>query len=420
MLTLSLCAAAALALDVLFVDDTGATPGAFPTLQAALDASADGDTILIESTHDGVVHVPDRSLVVTATETGSARMDQLWVEALAAEHTLLLRNLVVGPFLPGTPNAFPGERAINLTGAAGALRLEGVQGLGWPGLPSSVHTSALNGGFGVAIGGCDDVVLKDCLFLGGTGGAVTSATQLQASGGGTGLVSESIHLVAFGTNVRGGLGGDVLDNTSGASQAGFGGRGASVLAFDALFEGGSILGGAGGDVDCSGGGACATPGDGGPGFTGATIKTRDTLVDGGVGGLGSNGATGNPGQDMERGSQITPLSAPATVVNASSPTTAGDNARVLLAAPGHAPLASLVISLDTARLPMPGLQGVLVAATPFIGNTLFALGAAPLEFEVATPALPVGLDAATLHLQGVFAFPGETALGSWASLTLVR
>lgn len=278
--------------DVLVVDTSGA-PTSHATLQAAIFAAVDGDTLLVKpGTYPGFV-VDGKALTIVADPEGSVLIDG----------EILFTNLGAGKQLTFAgfrfhDATFGGLRALDM---AGSLRLEALESTGqtiWiPGGPTHSHAIRLNQ--------CADVAILRSTLIGGP------SSGLFPSSPGAGLWAQHSRIALYDSTVRGGRGSNAqYQGTSGSLFPPLDGSDGCVLLGSSvvLFSGSTCEGGPGG---AGAPGLCFPPSPGTPGAAGgagllvaqaAQVWVLDTTLRGGLGGDGgpSGGCSpfgGDPGAD---------------------------------------------------------------------------------------------------------------------------
>lgn len=228
-LCLSLLARAAVAGDVLVVDASGA--GQFFRIQGAIDAAADGDTILVKTGSYPGFTITDKGVTVIA-DTGQnvCILGSVRVANLAPHRDVLLDGLLI---VVPTGAYSTDQRALRLIENAGSIRVEEcfLQGssCGGPG-PCS-------GGDGTKLEQNTDVVFARCEILGGSGGF-----------GGWGMYSWNSRVAAYDSRFQGGPGGN-LGSSSSECEEPHGGLGAYLGGGQTTFllaSGSAFFGGDGG------------------------------------------------------------------------------------------------------------------------------------------------------------------------------
>ncbi len=262
-LTLLLHVPVSAAADVLTV---GAA-GAFPDIQSALDAAADGDAVLISSGTYASFQVPDLSISIVSDIGQTVIVEgTVSVPNLAAGRTLLLSGLEVN----GARSLAGSEEAFVLSGLDGSVRIQDsvARGASGGGAAGARAASA------VSIEGCADVGLSGCSLFGGIG-------MSPSSGGGAGLAVSSGSTVSLvECDVQGGRGADGDgDPVAMSFSGGNGGHGLSVDEALLFVAGSTLNGGDGGDgasffdPGCSGTRA-GPAGDGGSGIRVDGLSSR--------------------------------------------------------------------------------------------------------------------------------------------------
>lgn len=247
------------------VDNTPGPGVDFTQVQAAVDAAADGDTILVKrgnwAVHDPVT-LDARALTIIGEPglLGSLpRIAALTIQHLGAGQTCALRALQSGP--------------VQIDACAGPVWLEGLQVYG--GAPSlRVHASS-------------SCMLMRCVVTGAHGADLIPGLK----SGETGLLCEDANVYAMGCEISGGAGGAGATSLPG----GPGGVGLRALGSGTLvLSGGAVRGGAGGlggNASYCESSGCGPGGDGGVGLGNElsnpqSLILRDTLVKGGSGASG--------------------------------------------------------------------------------------------------------------------------------------
>ena len=223
------------AADVIVVDSAGA--GAHTTIQAAVNASSDGDVILVHAgSYAEEVTVTARALTIVAdgsvTVTG-----HLFVRDLTAGQVLLLSGLDVQP-PPGWATGPSYFGALDARSCDGLLRLQdcNLTGAWAEGAAPFGHPVALYaGGPGALLLDCADAAFVDCRVEGGTGSV---AVVSPGGAGGPGVwARDTVRLAVVRTIASGGDGGVADDPGSGGSGVLLGGSTELNIAYGALFGG---------------------------------------------------------------------------------------------------------------------------------------------------------------------------------------
>ncbi len=383
------------------VVDPGSGSG-FESIQAAVDAAADGDLILVsgtwpEVTHEGFVVDGKALTIATTTDTdGFIPIDDLVivgggivVRNLRAESQLLLRGLVLSPLVQVPTTVTP--NGIELRDNQGSVRIEDMAITAMPGV---VAVGPAAGGHGVVVERCADVMLAGVSAIGGFGVPVGNA----AGDGGDGLRISASQVALFDVVVNGGDGGGSI----GIPLGGQGGRGV-VLRDSTLFAAGvTMQGGLGGD-----GGR--TAGDGGTALVidpGSLARLRATVQNPGTGGKTQvfGPPTGASGASIVELGQLEQLNG-ATPSLELVPVLAREADLLTLDVNGAGPAGLLLVSADTLQQFVPAAQGVLAVGTPLLGGGV-AIGF-PATFTA--PRVPPGLEFLVAQIQVLLPDDGLTS-----------
>lgn len=386
--------------DVLVVSSTGP----FTTIQSAVDAASDFDTILVKpGTYGGDLAIAGRSLALIGDYSG--------VVAIGGEttiHSVDAGELLVLAGVAGQATSATG-RALRTSSNAGDVRVQQCTFDGY---------SALEPGSAVSLGAGGNVVLVACTLSGGR------ATGLIApAAGATALVSSATIVELVGCSI---LGGESNGNSfvyEGA-PGGDGGDGVRLHAGQAFFRKSIVSGAAGGrggmghipDIDPLGSTRpCGSGGPGGDGGHGVVVGTgapaaayiQGGTFSGGTGGVGgfaytswgcSHGATGADGLPtlVASGSATTIPGSARTLggVTLARPTsgallraTGAPGDRVFVTFEAVEDGAAIVIA-QSPHVPAPStrkLPGILIGTIPAEG-TLQAV----VPVALPTPGVPSG------------------------------
>lgn len=398
-----LLAAPAAAGQVLVVDDDGG-PGVDHTdLQAAIDAAASGDVILVKDGLYGAITVAGKGVTVVAEADAVARVDGPW--------TVL--NLPAGELtvLRGLSTATPGGHGATVRNCAGAVWLEDCT------IVAAHGSGILPTGHGVEIETAANVVVARCTVTAGNGANLGLFGE--PSGGGHGVSSIGSQVAVLDCDLTGGHGADAPDGEW--YDAGRGGSGVWVFDSVAIVAGGAATGGTGGEGDYDDdiwiGKTCGDGGEGGSGVeiessllpfgapVASAVTVRDHLVTPGQGGwsfCGSPGADGQPvDADGAAPHDLSILGHGARSFSVNSPVRGGTNARLEFAgSPGDVVLAlvgSQATWLDLGQQPAP-----YVLADFLLGVGPWTLGASGTTIQpVPIPPQGPSFSGATLPLMGV-------------------
>jgi hypothetical protein len=391
---------------VWIVDDDGGPGVDFTSVPEAVLAAGDGDTLLVKSgeydapdpySSPAVLNLVGKGLVLTAerdarvvlkTSFEGARL--IAISNLAPDQTVVLRGF---DLLGGS-----GSTSIaGLKANQGSVRFEDCRMRG--------STTALNQ-VSLDVDTCEDVTLVRTEIL-GHGSAIAAI----------GVLSSNVHLYAC--DVRGAHGVDLWPPLNDGGDAVRLEGGSLVVA------GSTLRGGDGADFSapsCIPGIGAGDAGDALQIVSGPAILTDVALAPGAPGhSLTAGCPDGEAGVALlDPGSNAVIQPAPARGVRVESPVLAGHDAVILLAGrPGE--LAFAGISKDTASSLQPSLGGALLIGAPLAvlaGGTVESWGSTTLR--IAAPLLAPGVEAQTLHVQGVFLDPSAgVTLGAVQSLVVL-
>lgn len=402
--------------DVLVVDSSGA--GDFQSLQAAIDAAGDGDTLLIKPGAYGPSEVRFKGLQLVADGAPVNLNGGLRIVDTLVQHEILVRGIRIHG-----ENLFESAPvpAVEVSFVRGPLRFEECEILGatpgkcWVDVPFDCA-----GGPGAEIELGLDVAFARCVLVGGDGIPLYNGGENSRAGNALFLKGGVVAL--HHCSLQGGEGIDwILD----LDEGGPGGDG--IYAEDGLvpatvfLAGSDSTGGEGGDgalCICEGGAG----GDGlhmeGPA---AQAFVVDSALIGDTGGCGGNGAPDGLPERATGGAQITQWSGPAPRLEGPGPLREGESAALSLeAAPGS--LAILVGS------PSPGLRLLPFrkSAALFLPGlaTYELLGQVPvggvLQYSSPIGQLPSGVQSYTLVTQAWVRPPVGVARlsGPWHRIVL--
>lgn len=387
------------------VHTVGGTGGDYPDIQSAVDASVDGDVVLVRSGNYQGFTIDGKSISVVAdTNDKVALLSGVIVENIAAGKSVVLAGLHV--------IALPAPAGACLAGYAssGSLRMQSCKF----GEPNMLR------GQGATFSQCSDVALVGCILRGSDGydpiyGGGPGWAALSAWGGRTAL---------YDCTLVGGHGQDGYDGSG--AFGGDGGDGCYLYLNASLFASGTTFQGRDGgngsnETDC-----LDVAGDGGNGGDGirsagtVTVGFFDCTKTAGAGGTGGTG--GSCGPDGLPGAAGVPQEITGTV------DVFGGNARKLEMPTPVRESTSIPITLtgepgETAYLGMwggarylysPPYSGVLLEKSPLIRRV--RLGTIPasgvLDKHVALPDLGPGVGT-TYFFQAYFVSAGNVVtLGS--------
>lgn len=261
----------------------GPQPTQIAEIQAAVDASVDGDVILVKSGTYATFSVPNKTVTIVADSAQVVNVDgAIRVRNLTAERTVVVSGLrATGRY--GTGNDLVGD-GFFATNCAGSIRLQDCVLRGY-GYDSAVPCPAVPRP-GVELSDCADVALVRC--------TVTGSSNLprlaQFPGGpaareGPGLVATNSSLAIHESTITGGSGGNLCNGFNDGTDGGDG----VVLSSSFLFASRSnVAGGEGTSV----GGPDSLAGWGGHGLVMFGASSQAHLLQcalvGGLGGHNQN------------------------------------------------------------------------------------------------------------------------------------
>lgn len=390
-LALLLALSVPLAAETWTVDDDG--PADFATIQAAVDAAADGDTIVVHAGLYPRLVIDAKGVTIQADgdavlQVGFAQVATLEVRNIGAGQAVYLRGLEMEAFTFETTTAV-------IENCAGPVLLEDCSVHG-SGTPVSVRTSA-----SATFSRCElrapatFASVVPFFFL----GFVTYS----------GLIATESTVFLYDTLVTGSNGGNTtlagfLTIPPGTAGAGLSASGSTLLA-----SGSTLRGGNGG----SAGGACFPGEDGAPGLEleagfihpESTVYLLDTVV---LGGTGGTGGCGNPsGVDaapiQETAGVALPLPGAARSFSGASPVVEGTSTAIHLAGePGDA----VILHVQIGAAPGLYISQYAVALHLPLPVAVVGLGSIPpsgvLDLAFPVPPLPMGVESFRAVGQALF------------------
>ncbi len=406
----ALLAGGSAAADVLVVAPAAGPGVDATTIQAAVDAAVDGDTILVRPGQYPEFVIDAKALVVVAD--GAPVMVGMGSYAVPYPLPVRVRNLAAGQAV--VVRGLTTVAGVTVTSCAGPVwfdrlvtvdptqhyQCQGQQGA----KPGASVTSSLavtftrctlqaesgwSQAFSPAIGGIglaafgSGVQLYDCVLRGGVG---ASNVNLTGTSGGPGmLVSNGSTLTVSACTIQGGAGG---------------------LNFGPVCTAAHYVGGAGVLFTGSGG----------------TLYSLESTAVGGRANLTTlcPGLYGPAGPAIDGSGTIVPLFGFARHLQSTSPVRGGETLTFTLEGrPGEVPM--LLVSGEHVPLPLTSYSGVLLTGLPLLET--FALGALPAS-GTATLAFPVPnvgalVGAVTLYAQSLFVDAPGIWLGAGATVTLL-
>lgn len=222
--------------NVWVVDDNG--PANFSTIQDAINAASDGDTIIVQPGNYTSFTINDKDLRVLGTGAQKPLVvGASQVTSLASQRAVVLSDL---RFQLAPASAW----ALQLTNCAGAVRVQRCNAKGANGPGGSSCGACTSTGHGVRVSGSPNVVLSEFSAQGGSSGQCGSGSNPSGCSvsGGQGAWITSSALATFDCDFTGGNAGASTD-FSGASTGrggdGFRAEGSFVFASTSPMSGGT-------------------------------------------------------------------------------------------------------------------------------------------------------------------------------------
>ncbi|MBI1380048.1 MAG: hypothetical protein GC161_03030 [Planctomycetaceae bacterium] len=376
-------------------------PGLYPTIQAAVDASSNGDVVVVAAGSYPGFEIAAKSVAVEAApEAVVAIVGRVTVRDLALEQRVVLHGL------RGTAPA-GGGAALLVANNDGPVRVESCHWRGGDALFGTPFVFALPGDPAVQAQNTASLAFAGGTAQGGQGASIKDEDfQWNMSSGGAAMEFASTGASLYSMDLVGGAGGDNYDTT--ADPAGDGGSGILATASTLFLSRVQSRGGRGGFADCETlFGGCGSNGDGGHGveLVGSTATSRASVLLGGTASPGSpfGPSAGTPGSpvDGEPGS-FTDTFGPSVYHVATSPVLLGDPVQLRFAAPAGQIAVFLISGEPHAALaPLDGAGPFLLAPS---GLVTLVLGPIPASGFANFPAVtPVGTgsgSARTVFTQG--------------------
>ncbi|MGQ0552731.1 MAG: hypothetical protein ACT4PU_05880 [Planctomycetota bacterium] len=400
--------------DVIVVAVAGS--GDFTTVQAAIDAAADGDTILVRiDTLTEVLELSGKALAIVGDipvgSTTRRDVGCIAVRNLAAGQQVVLRNLrFEGDFQFPTYDNLSG---IFLIDNEGSVWIEDCVSTGRAGVGSAIcgcnQWGEVPSGFGISMKNCLAVTIVGGTLQGGHGGNAFSACTGGfgvagiAVDGGAGISAEASLLALYSTTVTGGKGGAGHY----CAEIAHGGHGINAKTSQVFLSGCTVTGGVQGAGPPAG-----QPGDGVRGDASTSFELLDTNVAAAPG--GTNYATA-PGA-------VTTFPGVARSFRLTSPLRE-QQAGTLSMQGEQGDFVGFFWSFTNGMLPMPARNGWFLLNSPFLAGP-FLVGAisdpsGSWDFPMTGPDLPAALEAQSFLLQAYFVHGGGVTLSSGTSFTLV-
>lgn len=394
--------------------------GDFASIQPAVDAAVDGDTLLVKTGTYAGFTVDGKGLAIVEDSGATVEVSStITIRNVPAASTFTLVGFRVRFSAASIAN---GTLALWADDDAGALRfydcaLTGQDALDMP--PPCDQNGGRTGGIGTYIDSCPNVVFSSCTSVGGTGGDYHCNTLAKGGGiGGTGMYLTGSTVAAYDSSMRGGDGGD------GGVFPLFGGAGLwKAVGAGAVFVSDCTLqGGRGGDIDtCDG----IQAGDGGNGLTADPAQLLDcSTIAGAAGTVNACGGSGAvPGEDghATQGA-VFPYSVSYLRFHAPSPVREGSSVQMLFTGtPGDR--VYVLSSDETIFQNVPSWRGFqLVPSSPSV-TRVRKIGVIPpsgtLLRTLHIESLPPGVEASTRYLQAYRIDASGVTLGSFAPVVVL-
>lgn len=402
------------------VDDTPGSGADFSTIQAAVDAASDGDTILVSEGSYGAFVVDAKDLVITNAGAPVKVHGASIVRNLPAGKQVLLRRLKLESLDSVTLRAEQLDGTLWIEECT--LVASHTEGTYHPGSPALSALDAL-----------DVRVIRS--LVQGERGSSEKYLAAKAKPGGAGISGVSSALSVIDSTAVGGDGGNAYPG-KGLLDGADAGAGIALDACSLRLWGSTARGGNGGNGDycyCPGGLICGYTGLGGDAVAvgasigAGSIELLDSHLVPGEGGVTSewlNCQDGDPGVELSGAASgdVVALGGPQRSFWTHSPVNDGSPAAVFLKGqPGDIALIAIASSVQPLPLALPGVIGPLCLGLDL--KLLFSgpWSAAALEPLIGTiPAQAPGFETLRLFFQGaVVTISGEVRLLAPASLVVV-
>jgi len=401
--------AAPLRADVLVVDASNGPGTDFTSLQAAADAAASGDMLLVRSGDYGGLLIDGKSLSVVADAGAdvsvafTAPMQMTELRNLAPGQTVLLQGLSLRA-IPAMPTFFTYNGCF-VHDCAGTVWLDDC----------------------VVEFGAPALRVQDCARVIVAGGSILGALSVESDAG-AGLQVEDSNVVVAGSSVLGGDGRDAgwgafmtfIGSSAGAPGVSQSGPGSVVTLADC-----TVHGGAGGSGFWFFGHNCGAPSDGGDGLVlaaefGPVARLAGTMPLGGAsGGSTQCGQTSSPGLGVHTlGGSVMFLSGVPATLTAAGPAREGESLAVDIHGKAG-DLAWVVLSTMPGGKFLYSKQGELLLDPPFTAVTLGPLPAGGgLALTAHVPELGPGVEGLVAWAQVVTCGAG-CVMGTGSALVLL-
>jgi hypothetical protein len=383
--------------------------GDFTSLQAALDAAADGEQVLVRSgayaANPGQwrLRLAGKGLSIVADTGAVVTLPGLEISDVPAGHWVMLRGLTLGPVALLGP-----EASLLVTSTGGTVWAEDCTITGRNGEKNLFFSINTWGSPAVRVDAGGAATLVDCSVKGGWGAWHSSQPgQFDPTPGGAGVEVIGGRLAVHGGSITGGDGG--YNQIEGAFAAPpDGGDGIVVLgAGFAHVAGALVTGGTNGgfnqvDTDQAGDGLHLTDGVGKAWLRGATLVAGAVLP------------VGQPGLPLNApAGTVTTFTAPVRTLDVTSPLREGQPGTLTVQGqPGDAVL--LLVALGAGFQPLSGKQGVfLLDPSVLLLPVALAVITDPsgtLAVPFITPDLNPALEGLTVPLQLGIVAGGQATL----------
>ncbi len=257
----------------------GPGPGEIPEIQTAVDASADGDFVLVKSGTYASFVVPNRSLTIAADIGATVNVvGAIRARNLSASRAIVFSGLNARGFLSANDADADGMRLVNCIGPVTVqdCSLRGFESL----------ACAPEPGLGALVESCDAVVFERCTLT-GTASHSGETHALPTDPNADGLHATNSSIAMYSSSARGGGGALACLGYVGDGQPG--GDGADLSNCTLVAQDTTFLGGNRGNGDTFSG--LNYGGNGGQGLllqgTGSTITLYASTAQGGSGGVGT-------------------------------------------------------------------------------------------------------------------------------------
>ncbi|MEO0649996.1 MAG: hypothetical protein AAFZ65_04910 [Planctomycetota bacterium] len=244
--------------------------GDFTNLQVAVDAAADGDTLLIKSGNYSLTTLANRSLTLLGDVGANPRITRVRVQQLAPS----ARVELIGLTISSSSAVVFGSPRLDITDCEGTVVAQDcdINGAATPFFDAPAP--------GVAAVDSDAVFLIDCALAGGSGSGFGQPNGLP----GAAIERSTVHV--YGGTLRGGSG-----FTEQGPTAGVGGAGLTATESVLFLSGSHTFGGAGADgvIDSIFEFSCVMGAPGGAGILllDSELTLRDVTTTPGAGGTGA-------------------------------------------------------------------------------------------------------------------------------------